>query len=219
MQLVAAQPDGELAPGAFDHRRVERTKPVDVDGADLAGFRVVEAAERWSSIDQTGLEVVRPTGSASGAAMVGAPAGVKRNLRPEVAFDGLSYARLRSLPTDPAIIEPRLVALRAEGGVPARSAVEALFDGFTERVVPPAVRAALATRLAQRGLAPTGPTNGSDGRAGYGFALADDSGVWMLVVDDRGAVRSWDHRPAAATDPDVSLVVVSSDTVDRIEPS
>jgi hypothetical protein len=221
VRLVAAQPDGVLAVGTFDHRRVERTKLVDaaVDGVDASGLRVVEATERWSSVDQPGLEVVRSTAPQSGVQVAGVPDAVQRNLRPEVAFNGLSYALLRSLPADPAAVEPRLVSLRAEWGVPARSAVEALLDGLTERVVPPAVRAALATRLAQRGLAPLGPATGSGARSGHGFALADDSGVWTLFVDDKGSVQSWDHRPGAATEPDMALVVLTSDTVDRVQAS
>jgi hypothetical protein len=197
--LVAAQPDTILAPGTFEHRKVERGRTAGVvRGSGPVGKALVEeVTERWAAADHTGKLQAQPKGPAP----IGGPPADERPLPPATAFDGRSYDALRSLPADVAALPARLVAEPSTSGGDEGGIIATAFDDLATSVVRPEVRAALVRLLGGRGLAAVGARSDRAGRQGQGFTLVDASGSWTLVVDGRsGDVLGWEqrHDPAGA---------------------
>ena len=186
---AANQPDVDLLPGQYLYR--SSIEGASFDAID-AGSRPARAsscsscgsiATERACVGSTNRDGPRP--HRVRPKVPSPPSLADIQVRPAQPFfnPSLTYAELRSLPTDPDALD---AAARRTSGDPSDPAFEAqtLSWWLAIETTPPAVRAAAFEALAQLGAEPIGSVTTYNGQDGFGYQGAGEGGApWIIVID------------------------------------
>lgn len=178
--VAAGRPDESLAAGQYLHVTSRTTF-----GADETTH------QQWTASDGTGQTLVHSLDLQA----PGQPPALTRYSDPgSLAFAGLTYDQLRSLPAAPASLVERLRELGVITTDASRDEAAALAGVLALDVTPPDVAAAALQALERLGGIRIGPVPDAAGRVGEGIRGANGDGTtWMIVVDPRDGTTMAAH--------------------------
>jgi hypothetical protein len=214
LRVVADKADSPLPAGSVQHIHVERLTTSVYDDPKIPSQQSVEVADWRAGADGPGqfeLDVYDTPDK------TGEPGHRSQQQSAAMAFDGVSYQWLRTLPTEPVALRARIEQEIAESGTSLRGPAVVLgrvLDRLIQPVLPPAVRAAsIRLLVTDFALAPLGPRVDRRGNPSFGFTADDGAGVWTVLVDVRGKILEWERRDRALGMVDSYAVILEAEVL------
>lgn len=172
---AAQRPDAMLADGQYLHVAARATT---AEGDSMR--------QQWTSADGTGQTIVAPLD----LRVAGDPPSATRYPTPgSLAFAGMTYEQLRTLPVEPTSLVERLRQLGVIASATPDGRASALAEVLALDVTPPDVAAAALRALEQMGGERIGAVPDAAGRVGEGLRGDNGDGTsWLVVIDPRTGI-------------------------------